>query len=363
MAETSVPSNSRVIKWQRDFWREYIRANRFSKAMGTDDSAPIQLVEDLESSVGETVNIELVNRLAGAGVTGTSTLEGNEEALGQRNFRLTVNRTRHAVVHDRLHEQFSAIDLVSAKRAVLMDWFKESVRDRIVTALGSMSSDGSTHYAYASASSTVRNAWLVNNQDRVIFGANLGTAYTVHATGITALDTTADIWTVANAALVKDAAKSAGPKIRPIRVKDDEEWYLWYMPTKIFRQAQTALATVNQNAWERARGESNPLFTGGDLIYDGIIMKEIPEIGQLSGTPGASGTTSVAPSYLVGAQAIGYAIAQRSKMIENVRDYGAKKGAGIEMVDAINKIYFGTGAADTDSPKQNGVVTAYYAVT
>lgn len=362
MAETAVPTNSRVIKWQRDFWREYIRANRFSKAMGADESAPIQLVEDLEKSVGETVNIELVNRLAGAGVTGTNTLEGNEEALGQRNFRLTVNRTRHAVVHDRLHEQFSAIDLIEAKRAVLMDWFKESVRDRIVTALGSFSSDGSSHTAYESAGSTLRNAWLVNNQDRVIFGANTGSGYTVHATGITTLDTTADIWTVPNAALAKDLAKAASPKIRPIRVKDDEEWYLWYMPTKVFRQAQTALATINQNAWERARGESNPLFTGGDLIYDGIIIKEIPEIGQISGTPGASATTAVCQTFLVGAQAVGYAIATRSRMIENVRDYGAKKGAGIEMVDAINKIYFGSGAADTDAPKQNGVVTAYYAV-
>lgn len=361
MAETAVPTNSRVIKWSRDFWKEYIRANRFSKAMGTDERAPIQLVEDLEKSVGETVNIELVNRLAGTGVTGTATLEGNEEALGQRNFRLTVNRTRHAVVHDRLHEQFSAIDLVEAKKSVLMDWFKESVRDRIVTALGSISTDGSTHVAYESSTAGNRNTWLTNNSDRVIFGNNLGTVPANHAAGITLLDTTADIVNVTNMAIVKDAAKSAAPKIKPIRVKDDEEWYLWYMPTKLFRQAQTALATINQNAWERARGESNPLFTGGDLIYDGIIIKEIPEILPLSGTPGAGGTTSVAPSYLVGAQAIGYAIAQRSKMIENVRDYGAKKGAGVEMVDAINKIYFGSGANDTDTPKQNGVVTAYFA--
>ena len=361
MAETAVPANSRVVRYQRNFWREYIRENRFSAAMGTDERSPIQLVEDLTRNIGETVNIELINRLVGTGVLGTNTLEGNEEALGQRNFRITVDRTRHAVVHDRLHEQFSAIDLVEAKRAVLLDWFKENVRDRIVTALGSISANGSTHTPYELASATDRNTWLANNTDRVVFGANLGSVPANHAAGITLLDTTADIVTATNMALAKDVAKSASPKVKPIRVKMDEEWYLWYMPTTLFRQAQTALSTINQNAWERARGESNPLFTGGDLIYDGMIIKEIPEIKPLSGTPGAGGTTKVAPSYLVGAQAIGYGIAQRSRMISNERDYGAKKGAGIEMIDAIVKIYFGAGATDTDIPKQNGVVTAYYA--
>jgi len=172
MAETALPTNSRVIKWQRDFFREYIRANRFSKFMGADESAIIQINEDLQRSVGETVNFTLVNKLAGSGVTGTSTLEGNEEALGIRNFRITVDRTRHAVVHDKLHEQFSAINLVEGKRSVLMDWFKENVRDRIITALGSISTDGSTHTAYASASEPDKDTWASNNSDRIVFGAS-----------------------------------------------------------------------------------------------------------------------------------------------------------------------------------------------
>jgi hypothetical protein len=358
MAETSLPTNSRVIRWQRDFYREYIRANRFSKFMGSDESAAIQINEDLTRNIGEQVNFELVNRLTASGITGTSTLEGNEEALGQRNFRVTVDRTRHAVVHDSLHEQFSAIDLVSAKKAVLMDWFKENVRDRIITALGSISTDGSTHYAYASASEADKDTWLVNNSDRVIFGADVG-SNTDHSADLLQVDTTNDTFTTTNLVKLKDKAKSCSPKIKPIKVNDEEEWYVVVTGTKNFRNIQTSLATVNQNAWERARGESNPLFTGGDLIYDGMIIKEVPEIASL----GAVGTSSaqVMPAYLLGTQAVAYAIAQRSKMIENIRDYGAKKGAGVEMIDAIKKMYFGTGASDTTTPRMNGVATGYYA--
>lgn len=359
--ETSVPTNSRVIRWQRKFYTEFIRKNRFSKMMGADESAPIQLNEDLQKNIGEQVNFELVNRLAGTGVTGVNTLEGNEEELGIRNFRVTVDRTRHAVVHDKLHEQFSAIDLVEAKDSVLQDWFKENIRDRIISALGSMSIDGSTHYAYASADeTTIKDVWLANNSDRVLFGAGVG-SFTDHSADITQLDTTNDIVNDANLKLLKDKAKAASPKIRPLKINDEEEWYVVVMGTKLFRQAQTALATLNREAWVRAKGENNPLFTGGDLISDGLIIKEIPEIAALAGTPGNGGTTSVAPCYLLGAQAIAYAIAQRSKMIENIRDYGAKKGAGVEMIDAVRKIYFGSGATDTATPKQNGVVTGYFA--
>lgn len=357
MAETSLPTNARVIRWERDFYREYIRENRFNKFIGSDERSPIQLNENLSRNVGETVNFELVNRLTASGVTGTSTLEGNEEALGIRNFRVVVDRTRHAVVHDRLHEQFSAIDLVEAKRAVLMDWFKENVRDRIITALGSISTDGSTHTAYASASEADKDTWATNNSDRIVFGSSAFNAD--HSAGLAQCDTTNDTFSASNLQILKDAAKSAAPKIRPIRLRDDEEWYVAFAHTKLFRQLQASLATINQNAWTRQEGEGNPLFTGGDLIYDGVIIKEIPEIAGL-GAVGASSAT-VAPAYLVGAQAIAYAVAQRSKMIENIRDYGAKKGAGVEMIDAVRKMYFGSGASDTTTPKQNGVVTGYYA--
>lgn len=374
MAVTSVPTNTRVIKWQRDFYREYIRANRFAKYMGSDESSPIQINEDLTKTIGEQVNFELVNRLVGnqntgtgavsgvtSGITGYNTLEGNEEALGIRNFRVLVDRTRWAVTHDGLDEQFSAIDLVEAKRATLMDHSKENIRDRIVLAMGSISTDGSTHQAYESANATDRNTWLANNTDRVAFGVNLGTVPANHAAGITLCDTAADSLTKANLQILKDIAKVANPKIRPIKVNDEEEWYVVFTGTKNFRVLQNDLATLNQSALAATNAKDNPLYTSGDLVFDGMIIREVPEIIDLSGTPGAGGATLVQPAYLCGTQAIAYAIAQRTKMITQERDYGAKKGAGYQFIDALRKIYFGAGATDTTTPKQNGIVTGYYA--
>lgn len=359
MSLTSVPTAARVVQYQNKFYRQFIRGNRFSKVIGTDSNSPIQLNEDLKKKRGEQTTFYLVNRLTGAGRTGYQTLKGYEEPVDTRSFKVKIDLTRHAVTHWQTDEQFSAIDLVEAKDVVLQDWFRENFRDRIITALGSISTDGYTHTAYADASASDRNTWLTNNSDRVLFGT--AGAQTVHATGITALDTTADIVNETTLKAMKDLAKEANPKIRPIKVKEEEEWYLFYCGTKLFRQAQTALATINREAWVRAQGDSNPLFTGGDLIYDGMIIKEVPEIGSLSGTPGSGGTTSVAPAYLVGAQALAYAVALRSKMISQEDDYEEVQGAGIKMLDKVAKMYFGSGADDTTTPKQHGVVTGYFA--
>jgi hypothetical protein len=368
MAQTSVPTNARVVRYQNKFFTEFIRNNKFSKYIGTNENSPIQLVEDLTKARGESVYIYLVNQLgasvSGGGIrTGYQTLKGYETPMNIRSNKLTVGLSRFGVTVWESDRQFSAIDLLEARSSVLQDNFKTYFRDRIIAALGSMSIDGVTHYAYASADeTTIKDVWLANNSDRVLFGAGVG-SFADHSADITQLDTTNDIVNDANLKLMKDKAKAANPIIRPIRVRDDEEWYVVFLGTKLFRQAQTALATLNREAWIRAQGENNPLFTGGDLITDGLIIKEVPEIAPLAGTPGASGTTAVAPAYLVGAQALGYAVALRSKMIEDTDDYGEVNGAGIKMLDQVAKLYFGAGAADTTTPKQNGVVTGYFAFT
>jgi N4-gp56 family major capsid protein len=355
MAETTVPTNSRVIRWERKFYREWIRDNRFAKLTGADASAPIQMKEDLTRNIGEEINFTLVNRLTNAATVGKATLKGNEEDQKIRNYRIKVTRYRHAVLHDTLDEQFSAIDLVEAERATLMDWAKELQRDRILEALGSISTNGSTHTAYASASEADKDTWAANNSDRIVFGA--AAFNSDHSAGLAQLDTTNDLLLRATLQNVKDAAKSANPKIRPLRVRDDEEWYVALAPTPAFRDMQADLATINQNAMDR--GKDNPLFTGGDLLWDGVVIKEVPEIASL-GTVGAS-SAAVYPVYLLGAQAIAHAVASRTKMISDVDDYGAKKGAGVQLVDAIRKIYFGSGADDATTPKQHGLATLYVA--
>jgi hypothetical protein len=107
------------------------------------------------------------------------------------------------------------------------------------------------------------------------------------------------------------------------------------------------------------RGKDNPLFTGGSLLWDGVIVREIPEIEVLTGV--GAGAIDVEPTYLCGAQAIGVAWAQRTKSTTNVRDYDFLHGVGISEIRGIEKLRFGAGNGDTDDLQDHGVVTGFFA--
>ena len=121
-------------------------------------------------------------------------------------------------------------------------------------------------------------------------------------------------------------------------------------------KADTTIAQANREAWQR--GKDNPLFTGGDLVYDGVIIKEIPDIASLGGVGATSATVS--PAFLCGAQAIGLGWAKKTTSKSEEFDYGDKVGVAIEEIRGIEKIVFGSGAGDTDDLKDHGIVTGYF---
>jgi len=323
--------------------------------------AMIQLQTDLTRKPGDTVVFPTVRNLVGAGVTGNTVLEGNEEILNARSLNVTVGVLRHAVAVSEWDEQKSVIDLLQAGRQVLKNWAANKLRADIITSLGAITADGNVQLTYAAASAAQRNTWLVNNSDRVLFGASKSNNTGVYATSLTNIDNTADKLTAAQITLAKRIARTATPKIRPIRINNDEEWFVMFCPSMVFRDLMLDPVIINalQYAWNR--GSDNPLFTAGDLIYDGVIIREIPELPVLADV-GAGGTVDAGASYMCGAQAIGIAWAQRTKVITNTRDYGFFNGVGVEEIRGVQKLRFGTDpTVDTTKPVDNGIMTVWSA--
>lgn len=356
MADTTAATGLRVQQWDDKFFTEYVRDSRFKAYMGTSESSIVQVKEDLSKKKGDRLTYALVNRLTGAGVTGTSTLEGNEEDMDSRSHRLTVDKIRNAVRVPEMEEQRSAIDLREAARAVLKDWIMEKTRDQIITALGSING-----VAYASAGESARDAWAVDNEDRILYGASLSNHSGDNSVDLAKIDTTNDKVTPGRLSLMKRLAETASPKIRPVRIKGDEEWYVAFVGPRCFRDLQADTTFTQANREARARGKDNPLFTGADLIWDGIIVRKIPEIGVLAGVGYSS--SDVEPVYLCGAQAIGFGWAKRTRSVVEVFDYGDKYGVAIEEIRGIEKLTFGSGSGDTDDLKDHGVVTGFFSAT
>jgi N4-gp56 family major capsid protein len=347
------------LVWDSDFFTEYVRKNQFARYMGTTMGAMIQVREDLTRKAGDTVVFPTVRRLVGAGVSGNTVLEGNEEILNARSLNLVVSAFRHAVAVSDWDEQKSVIDLREAAREALMVWELEKMRNDIITSLEAITADNNVQVSYAAATAGQRNTWMVNNADRVLFGASKSNAVSgVMATALLTVDNTADKMTAAIVTLAKRIARTASPRIRPISVNDDEEWFVMFMPSLPFRDLMQDPVIINtlQYAWDR--GRDNPLFTAGDILYNGVIIREVPEMPIIAGA--GTGGIDVAMSALCGAQALGVAWAQRMKSTTNVRDYSFFHGIGISEMRGIGKLRFGTDpTVDTTKPVDAGIVSVW----
>lgn len=360
MAQTYAPAGLTPQLWDDRYFTDYIRSSRFARYMGTDESAIIQLKERLTRQRGDTVPFALANELTGGGVTGNSTLKGNEERLDTRSHPLTVEVLRHAIAVDDWDEQKSTIDLREAARYMLRMWSMARLRDNIVVALGQI--DG---IAYTASSAAQRNTWTANNQDRILFGSTTANYNATFLTAINGLSASEQCTPLA-LSLMKRMAQAASPKIRPVYVKEmDQEWYVAFVGPRCWRDLTEDNPTTNvltlANRDARQRGVDNPIFTGDSLVWDGMILREIPEIAALGDVSG-SGGVRIEPVYLAGSQAIGIAWAQRSKSTTDTDDYGFLHGVGIQEIRRIEKLRFGTAVGqDTTTPNDHGLVTAFFA--
>lgn len=359
MSQTYAVAGLTPQQWDSDFFRDYVRASRFKRYMGTDESSMFQLKENLTAKKGDSVTFALVNELVGDGVTGNNTLKGNEERLGSRSHKITVDVLRHAVAVDDWDIQKSVIDLRNAAKTQLREWANKKLRDACVTALGQI--DG---IAFETATAAQRNTWTTNNVDRVLFGLTTANYNATFATAVGGLSA-GEQFNPLSLSLMKRMAQAASPKIKPIMVKEtDQEWFVCFVGSRAWRDLTEDNPTTNvmtlANRDARVRGEDNPLFTGDSLMWDGIIIREIPEIAPLATISGSSGAR-IEPVYLCGAQAVGLAWAQRTKSTTDTDDYEFLHGVGVQEIRRIEKLRFGTTGLDTSTPKDHGIVTGFFA--
>ena len=380
MAQTELNSAHRVQKWNADFFAEYVRDTRFrpfmGRATGNGAMMPIITKYDLEAG-GKTVNVPLITRLKSGGVQGTSRLIGNEEALGNYNQAITVNWNRNGVVVTKPDEAWTEMDLRNAAKMMLRTWASEGLRDDIIVAMMAFANSSwlkgkladstssaalSPLEAYNALSEATKDAWLAANTDRFLFGAAVSNhSANDHSAALANVDTTNDRGSAANLSLAKSVALEAGRttlvtgrNIRPFKTDDSagQEYFVMFVGSRTFRDIKrdTTIAAANRDARPREVG-SNPIFQDGDLIWDGIIIREVPEIPVLASV-GAS-SSDVQPAFLCGAQAVSVAWGQEpTSRIKKEDDYGFEYGVAIEECRGVAKnVYNGV---------QHGMVNCYF---
>jgi hypothetical protein len=390
--------NNEIIKFRRQVISDFLRRSRFDPFMGDSSTNVIVRMADLESE-GKQVNVPLVNQLQGDGV-GAGTLRGNEEMLDSYGYPLWCDWARNAVANNRAVNKESSFNVRSTARDLLRGWARRIVRDDLTDALLSiptgaiqanrLQAPGNrvNGIKWSAATSAQKDTWMQTNFDRVVFGTATALVTNTFAANALLLDTTADIMTTTVGGLAKQKAKQSGvsssnpgvyngrPKITPWEIEElDQEMYVCFLGDGAFRSLQADPAMYQANRDARAREgdptNTNPIFTGGALLYDGVLYKNIPEITQRL-TLGAIGTASanVEPFFFCGQAAMAYAMGQmpRPTTLED-GDYQFITGLGIEAQYGVGKIAKAPISVNTNVTTQPGdlidwgMVTGFVATT
>jgi len=378
MAVTTVQDNNKLVRYTQQINREFVRENMFSPYMGQDLNAIIRIRQELKQG-GDQMNIPLVTKLRGRG-TGTGTLVGNEEKIDNYGMRLWIDWARHAVVTKKSETHKDSADIFGEARPLLSDWGKERQRDDVVEAfmalpseaappgLGTDEGDTVNGIRYEDASAAQRNTWNADNSDRVLYGAAVSTYNATHATALATIDTTADKASAAIVSLAKSQAELADPAIKPYKTRDGYEYFVMFAGSNSFRDLKADPTIVQANRDARAREgngmDKNPLFQDGDLIWDGVIIRKVPEISKYVTsvwtsllTAGAA-ASRVEPMFLCGQQAAVLGWGQMAKpTFRKEDDYGFITGVGTEMAYGVSKMFKKPQAGT--ALKQWGVMTVF----
>jgi hypothetical protein len=378
MALTTPQANNKLVVYTKEINREITRENMFSPYIGTGMDSIIRTRFELKSG-GEQINFPLVKKLDGTAKS-TGTLTDQEEAVDNYGMRAWVDWARHAVATSNADEQKDSADIFGEAKPLLSSWAKELQRDEQIEGfmalpsesapanLGTSAGQRVNGIVYAAATSTQLNTWAVDNADRVLYGNTVGNYSGVHATDLAKIDTTADKFTAASVSLLKRRARLARPNIQPIKIKNGYDYFVCFAGTTNFRDLKADLKTLNADA--RPRSMDNPIWQDGDLVYDGVVIREVPEIdtfvdetwdsgidGNLK-TGGYSGSR-VAPVFFCGQSALVMPWARMvTPTFRDETDYQFIKGVGVKMCYGIAKTFY----KDTSTANlvQWGMVNGYF---
>lgn len=369
MANSTVQANNVVTNWLEKANKEYVREGKFGRYTGSTPNAIIQSNKNLQK-----LSIPLVGKLKGNGVTGSSTLSGNEDPLSNYAFVGTPTHYRNAVrVTDEENEKAN-IDLFKEAKDALGPWVMELKRDQMIQAFGAVEASG-TYVNYGTATAGNLDTWNAANTDRILYGSaksNLSSGD--HTTSLATIDTTNDRLKTGTVSLLKRMAMNSSPLIRPVMLNADEPAYVFFVDSYGFRDLREDSAMQQANREAQARGKDNPLFTGGDLLWDSTVIVEVPDIGKFidgdstgsaydgvwganstadSLLTGGSGSTRVGMGFFCGAQALAFI---RGKDLQYTRDnnddYQFNKGVGVAVKHDIRKLFY--------NAKQHGMITSFY---
>ena len=377
MANTSSIAANRPEIWAKETFRAAMDKLFFKQKnlMGTGENVIVKEKSELNKSKGDTIDLSLVGKLSGNGITGDNELEGNEEAQDSYNEQIVIDQIRNAIrLTGKLDEQTNGYDMRVEAKAALSTWIAEFLERQIFMKLA-----GVNNLLLTDVYGTVvgaRSCWSNTpdeypDADTTANGGGVRYSCADVTGGATSLAST-DIMTPYLIDRMKAKMAQANPIIQPLMIGGKECYVMFVHPRQAFDLRRNA--EFQQAMREAAiRGPENPIFTGALGIWNDVVLHEhrycpyldLDVAGNNYGDDDGGTDYAAVDAYraiICGQNAVGLAMAGGSvNWEEETFDYGNKTGFAVGFIGGVQKLMFATGTSGASV--ENGVMVLDTAAT
>lgn len=323
-APTLVPDDLVIKHWAKEIWDAGLNESYFKRFMGHDSNSIIHIKEDLHKSAGDTIIIPLRMPLFGAGVVGDNQLEGNEEGLTFRDFKVGIQQIRHAVrLKGEYEEQKTQINLRKEGRNAIVDWlgrYHDFSYFSILT--------GTPFPLIHAATDVFPFDIEPPSANRTMFAGSATSEGTI--TAADTFDTT--IISKAKRKAIEDEVTA----IRPVRI-DGADHYVIVIDHWQARDLRADPRWIEAQQHANIRGRKNPIFDGSIGMWDGVVVHEN---GRVPRTATGAGGVMVGHALLLGAQALTMAEGKGPKIVTKRFDYDNQWGIAIAKMYGLKRSMF-----------------------
>lgn len=282
--------------WSKNFWIEAKPESYFygQGLVGRDENNyPIVEFPDLEQSQGYRHHWGQVRNLSGSGITGDSTMEGNEEVPDVYEESIDLNQKRNAVrTAGKLSEQYPSDKAVRKwANELLKRWMAETIDQDIFDN-------------------------LTSSPTKALYGGDATTTGTIEV---------GDCMTLALISKCKAYSIKASPKIMPVSIKGKKYYVIVISPDQEFDLKERDASWSQAMREAQKPGYDNPIFSGASGIWNNTVIHVHEKVATAT-TWGSSTNLNGATALFMGVGAAGIAYAKRKIWQEKDFDYGNKVG-------------------------------------
>jgi N4-gp56 family major capsid protein len=317
-----------VKLWSRKLFQEALKQTWLYKFMGEDSSNIIQVKDNTSKTAGDRIRYALRMQLSGAGVSGDSTLEGNEEALSIHTDDLLIDQLRHAVRSDgHMSEQRVPFSIREEARMGLQDWFADRIDTALFNQLGGNTGQADTKY-------TGSNATVAPDANHIIYANGVANEAQV------ASASASNVFKLTFIDQCVERAKTLSPVIRPIKVDGADKYVMFLHPYQVY-DVRTNTSTgqwldITKAVYQGSKS-NNPIYSGALGEYNGVVLHESTRVPSV--------TSGVRRAIFCGAQAgvIGFgqnSAGNKLEWYEELFDYGNQLGVSAGLIWGAKKTIF-----------------------